>query len=103
MHMSPHEGMPIVGPDGRQNWVDAGRYTIVQRFFLARIERLVSLRKSKSDELESWQNALLNRAIYSTYRDCVDLGLNDEARAILRGTGDREPGPTGTPGPTASK
>jgi len=94
--MSPHERMPIVGPDGRQNWVDAGRYTIVQRFFLARIERLVSLRKSKSEELEPWQNALLNRAIYSTYRDCLAQGLADEARWVLRpqeGTSRSAPAP----------
>ena len=84
MQMSPNERMPINGPGGQHNWVDAGRYTVVQRFFLARIERLVALRKAPDFQAEPWQNALLNRAIYSTYRDCLEQGLADEARLVLR-------------------
>ena len=59
--------------------------TVVQAFFLGRLERFVAILRVQNQELEPWQKALLSRAIYSTYRDCLDQGLADEARYLLGG------------------
>jgi hypothetical protein len=58
---------------------------VVQAFFLGRLERLHAIRTGQNPDLEPWQNALLSRAIYSTYRDCLDLGLADEAQSLVDG------------------
>ena len=73
------------GESGRRDWIDPTRYSVVQRFFLARLERLITLRRSPEEFTEHWHSALVNRAIYSTYRDCIALGLAEEARAVLHG------------------
>lgn len=73
------------GDSGRREWIDPARYSIIQRFFLARLEHLEGLRQNPELHSESWHGMLVNRAVYSTYRDCVALGLADEARMILRG------------------
>lgn len=68
---------------GRRDWIDPTRYNVVQRFFLGRLETLVAARRLPETGLERWQSRLLNHAIYSTYCDCVALGIGDEARAVL--------------------
>lgn len=78
-------------------WTEAAGYTVLQRFFLMRLERLkllsqvVESNTSASGEQttsDRWRRNLIDRAIYSTFRDCAMLGLIDEARLIL--SGDRE-------------
>lgn len=83
MDAIPNKGFPIRGEGGRRDWIDTARYTVVQRFFLSRLERLVALRSAPDAHLEVWQQALVNRAIYSTYCDCVELGLGPNARTVL--------------------
>jgi hypothetical protein len=36
-----------------------------------------------SGALDTQQRRLLDHALYSTYWDCVDLGLRDEAQTII--------------------
>lgn len=57
----------------------------IQSFFLTRLEHLIDQRGRYSDLVgpEDWRRKLLARAIYSSYRDLLELGLADEARAIL--------------------
>ena len=57
----------------------------LQSFFIARLEHLVEQRGRYSNLVapEDWRRRLLARAIYSSYRDLSELGLGDEARAIL--------------------
>jgi hypothetical protein len=50
--------------------------------FLTRLERLVRLRQELLEELNELGLALLDRAIYSTYRDCVDAGAGYDARRL---------------------
>ena len=57
----------------------------VQTFLLGRLERLAAIRGVQIPALEPWQKALLSRAIYSTYRDCLDHGLADEAQLLIYG------------------
>jgi hypothetical protein len=62
----------------------AGR-SPMQQFFLARLEHLVDQRGRYSALVapEDWRQKLIARAIYSSYRDLVDLNLTEEARSIL--------------------
>jgi hypothetical protein len=59
--------------------------TPVQEFFISRLSKQVEQRVRYTGlvEGEDWRTKLISRAIYSSYRDLVDLGLGDEARKIL--------------------
>lgn len=63
----------------------ASRHTPVQALFLDRLGRLVGKVRLYRRYLISTDRRiqLLNRAILSTFRDCRELGLETEARAIL--------------------
>lgn len=56
-----------------------------QAFFLGRLERLASLQRNQVmwQRLNEAGQELLRWAIYSSYCDCVDLGVEAEARRIL--------------------
>lgn len=72
----------------------APRY--LQQFFLDRLQHLVALRREHGPRLKSGDSdlRLLDKAVYSTFCDCLDLGAGDEARAAVRleqmGTRDHE-------------
>lgn len=55
----------------------------IQRVFLLRLRRLTWLRRSCSGQLEETVLKVLDKAIYSTYCDCVELGVESEARELL--------------------
>ena len=56
------------------------------RYLLARLERCARLvGRADVEALPQWRR-LARHAAYSTYCDCVALGLEREARAALRGT-----------------
>ena len=52
-------------------------------YALARLRRLLRTRREKGGTLNEAGIRLLDRAIYSTYCDAVDLGIGDEARKCL--------------------
>ncbi len=83
MDSMPDKGFHMAGETGRRDWIDAARYTVVQRFFLGRLERLVALRGAPDAHLEPWQATLVHRAIYSTYCDCVEQGIANAAQGVL--------------------
>ena len=57
----------------------------MQQFFLARLQHLVEQRGRYASLVapDDWRQKLIARAIYSSYRDLVDLNLAEEARSIL--------------------
>ena len=61
-------------------------YTPFQTLYLLRLKNLITRRQQYVGRLESgnWRLKLLDKALYSTYRDCVDLSLATEARNLLR-------------------
>jgi hypothetical protein len=93
MDVISDSGFPRRGEGGRRDWIDTRAYTAVQRFFLGRLERFVSMRDGSSARFDSWQTALVHRAIYSTYCECVELGLADEARLLLKREQETPPTP----------
>lgn len=56
----------------------------MQRLFLQRLRRLTWLRRSCTGQLEDSVLRVLDRAIYSTYCDCMELGIDEEARELLK-------------------
>ena len=56
--------------------------TLLQGFYLSRLQGFLFL--SDEPALVNWEHALVKRAIYSAYLDCVSVGLAEEARAILK-------------------
>lgn len=60
-----------------------GSYSPLQQHFLRRLSRLLRLRADQSAELNEGGLRLIDRAIYSTYCDAVDLGVAEEAQQLL--------------------
>ena len=57
----------------------------IQALFVGRLERLIRLRHEYREDLNPVGLRLLDRAIYATYRDCVDHGAEDRARSMMAG------------------
>ncbi len=55
-----------------------------QRMFLLRLRRLLWLRRSCAGQLEDSVLKVLDKSIYSTYCDCLEAGVGDEARQLLK-------------------
>lgn len=55
-----------------------------QRMFLLRLRRLLWLRRSCVGQLEDSILKVLDRSIYSTYCDCIELEVGEEARQLLK-------------------
>ena len=60
------------------------RYSSLQLFFLRRLSRLLQVRQQQAGQLNGEGLRLLDGAIFSTYCDCVDLGLGQEAQRVVQ-------------------
>ena len=60
-------------------------YSPLQLLFLTRLSDLLRLRHDcvKLVSEDNWRIRLLNKALYSTYRDCVAQGVEMEASALF--------------------
>jgi hypothetical protein len=58
-------------------------YSPLQLHFLRRLNRLLRLRAEQSVQLNDDGVRLIDRAIYSTYCDAVDLSVAGEAQKLL--------------------
>jgi len=63
-----------------------GAFSALQLHFLRRLNRLLLLRVEQSGQLNEEGLHLIDRAIYSTYCDAVDLGVTEEAQKLLHRT-----------------
>ena len=63
----------------------ARTYTPLQMLFLLRLTKLLRDRQDSSKRLSSadWRLKLLNKAIYSTFCDCVEQGVAEDARNLF--------------------
>ena len=52
--------------------------------YIARLRRLLRLRRDHFDELNDAGLRLLDRSIFAAYCDCLDIGQGDAARAVLK-------------------
>ena len=55
----------------------------INTLFLSRLERLIRLRKEYREDLNPLGIRLLDRAIYATYRDCIEYGAAEQASALM--------------------
>lgn len=82
--MTPFEMNPMdeVGLEGKANLQS---YTPLQLLFLLRLARLLRERQEWARKLSSndWRIKLLNKAIYSTFCDCVEQGVSEDARSLF--------------------
>ena len=60
-----------------------GAHSPLQLHYLQRLNRMLRLRSEQSRQLNEDGVRLLDRAIYSTYCDAVDLGVTGEAQRLL--------------------
>jgi hypothetical protein len=60
-----------------------GSHSPLQLHYLRRLNRMLRLRSEQSGQLNEDGVRLLDRAIYSTYCDAVELGVTGEAQRLL--------------------
>jgi hypothetical protein len=56
----------------------------LQNAYLGRLRRLLRLRTDHHEDLNDQGLWLLDRSIFTTYRDCVELGMGFVAQGIIR-------------------
>ena len=60
-----------------------GSLSPLQGHFLSQLARMLRLRSEQSGQLNEEGVLLIDRAIYATYCDAVDLGVAEGAQALL--------------------
>jgi len=72
----------VASPDGLRR----PTHTPEQLLFLHRFEVLLNKRRQHVGRLPptDWRIRLIDKALYSTYQDCLALSVGDEARERLR-------------------
>ena len=80
---SANPNMPLGLPQGSGSNLKS--YTPTQLFFLMRLSFLQRQRRETVNLMDSsdWRMRLVNKALYSTYRDCVEQGVGDEAKLLM--------------------
>ena len=62
-------------------------YSPTQLHFLMRLSHLQRQRRDMVNVADAngtdWHMRLVNKALYSTFRDCEDLGVGEEARLLM--------------------
>jgi hypothetical protein len=69
-----------------QNNFSARGYNPLQTLFLLRLKSLVDKRRQHVGVLPptDWRIRLIDKALYSSYTDCVQVGLAEEAEKLIR-------------------
>ncbi|MBI1885055.1 MAG: hypothetical protein HYS09_01865 [Chloroflexi bacterium] len=76
---SAGDGIEEITPSGKGD-----SYSPLQLHYLRQLDRLLRLRYEQGGQLNPEGVRLLDRAIYSRYCDCMDLGVGTEAQELLR-------------------
>jgi hypothetical protein len=60
-------------------------YSPTQLHFLMRLSHLQRQRRDTANVFDStdWRVRLINKSLYSTYRDCEELGVGEEAKLLM--------------------
>ena len=60
--------------------------TPLQYHYLSLLQRLIAVKNSYQidQEFEAWLMAAINKAIYTTLRDCIEANIGDAAKELLR-------------------
>ena len=87
-----HADQEVIGNDNEvviQDWVIEGideKLTPLQYHYLSLLQRLTSVKNGyqTDPDFESWIMSSINKAIYSTLRDCIEANIGDAAKELLR-------------------
>ena len=62
------------------------RLTPLQYHYLSLLQRLIAVKNSyqTDPDFEAWLMGAINKAIYSTLRDCIESNIGDVAKELLR-------------------
>ncbi len=60
-----------------------GSLSPMQSHFLQRLSRLLKMRSEQREQLNEDGLRLIDRTIYATYCDAVDVGVTEEAQKLL--------------------
>lgn len=73
------DSLPRAGREGLKS------YSTIQLFFLWRLSYLQKQRREHMNVMDpnDWKMRGLNKALYSTYRDCVEADVGDEAKLLI--------------------
>jgi hypothetical protein len=65
---------------------ELGSFSPLQLLFLTRLSSLLRLRHDcmRLVSEENWRMKLLNKSLYSTFRDCVEQGIEPQAHGLFR-------------------
>ncbi len=74
---------PFDGQSNEGNQLPRHSYSQTQLFFILRLMHLLDLRRRGAEATEDWQLQLLDKAIYSTFVDCLEQEVGDDARELL--------------------
>lgn len=74
---------PFDGQANAEDTLSKHPYSQTQVFFLLRLMRLLDLQRNHVETDGDWQAKLLDQAIYSTFIDCLEQGVSDDARSLL--------------------
>lgn len=68
-------------------------YNRIQVHCLLRLARLLTLRREHGNSLQvgDWRTKLLNKATYSTFCDCMEAGVGNDARTLFQQEGIERP------------
>jgi hypothetical protein len=67
---------------GANRTLTRGRVSL-RAYFIERLAGLEAQRRDAVDTLDNQQRRLLDHVLYSTYWDCVELGMRDDALRLL--------------------
>ncbi|MBI2863392.1 MAG: hypothetical protein HYX94_02365 [Chloroflexi bacterium] len=74
---------PFDNQSNEGNLLPRRSYSQTQLFFVLRLMHLLDVRRREAETIEEWQLKLLDRAIYSTFVDCLEQEVGDDARELL--------------------
>jgi hypothetical protein len=59
--------------------------TPLQYHYLSLLQRLISVKNSYQIDpnFEAWMMSAINKAVYSTLRDCIEANIGDAAKELL--------------------
>lgn len=63
--------------------IDLAPRSVLADGFLARLRRLLRLRRDHAEEMNAQGVSLMDNCIVATFQDCVRVGAAEEARKIM--------------------
>ncbi|MCL4509063.1 MAG: hypothetical protein M1296_06020 [Chloroflexi bacterium] len=69
----------------RRGGASTGSYSSLQLFFLLRLSRLLRLKRQYAvmPHTEKYLLEMINKAMYSTFLDCNEIGVAEDARELI--------------------